>query len=63
MDIISILLQREYNKQRFGNFLFETLKAYKNDCTLSNQNTSTIDRLQASAELGKYFGKYIRREF
>ena len=64
VDIINfILLQREYSRQRFGNFVFETLKAFHNDCTLRNPLASTTEIFHAETELGKYIGKCIRREY
>ena len=64
VDIINfILLQREYSRQRFGNFVFETLKAYHNDCILRNPYASATEILHANAELGKYVGKCIRGEY
>ena len=55
--------QRAESQRRFGNFLFDTLKAYHNDLTLRNPNASVFEKLHASAELGKYMGKCIRREY
>lgn len=64
MNIYQLIQQQKAEQQRrFGNFLFETLKAFHNDCMLRNPDASVFEKLHASAELGKYFGKYIRREY
>lgn len=61
MSIYYFIQQQQ--KRRFANFLYDTLKAFHNDCTLRNPNSSVFEILHASSELGKYMGKCIRREY
>lgn len=64
MDIRYLIhLQRQQNMQRFGHFLFDTIKAIHNDCTLRNPDATTLEVIHASNELGSYMGKCIRKEY
>lgn len=63
-DIYNLIQQQKIEQQRrFSSFMLETIKAFHSDYTLRNPNSSALEIIHASNELGKYMGKCIRKEF
>ena len=63
MNIYQLIQQQRVEKQRkLSNFVFETIKAFQENCVLKNPNSSTYEKTHAGIEICKYIDKRIHKE-